>query len=209
MGVRGLYYKYSEEDRLNEYLRAVDNLTLNAENRLLAKVDEFRKQEQEIHELKREKDKEIQILKEMMQLIFEKQDREDKIWEEFNSDVDKNLGSLKASDKAKKSFIKESKANKEIDKRLKEASAAILKDSKKSVKKRWIIKLIYLIWQLVLHGLHNRHLLPEHGAMVNDDGTLTPLIAVGQETGQMNVKGTKGDMINYNNVRYCQFAVGN
>ncbi|PWU80710.1 MAG: hypothetical protein DLM72_11030 [Candidatus Nitrosopolaris wilkensis] len=96
-----------------------------------------------------------------------------------------------------------------MDKRLKEASAAILKDSKKAVKKRWIIKLIYLIWQLVLHGLHNRHLLPEHGAMVNDDGTLTPLIAVGQETGQMNVKGTKGDMINYNNVRYCQFAVGN
>lgn len=71
-----------------------------------------------------------------MQLIFEKQDREDKIWEEFNSDVDKNLGSLKASDKAKESFIKESNANKEIDKRLKEASAAILKDSKKSVKKR-------------------------------------------------------------------------
>ncbi len=93
MGVRGLYSKYSEEDRLNEYLRAVDNLTLNAENRLLGKVDDFRKQEQEIHELKREKDKEIQILKEMMQLIFEKQDREDKIWEEFNSDVDKNLGS--------------------------------------------------------------------------------------------------------------------
>lgn len=71
-----------------------------------------------------------------MQLIFEKQDREDKIWEEFNSDVDKNLVSLKASDKAKESFIKESNANKEIDKRLKEASAAILKDSKKSVKKR-------------------------------------------------------------------------
>jgi hypothetical protein len=72
----------------------------------------------------------------MMQLIFEKQDREDKIWEEFNSDVDKNLVSLKASDKVKESFIKESNANKEIDKRLKEASAAILKDSKKSVKKR-------------------------------------------------------------------------
>jgi hypothetical protein len=44
------------------------------------------------------------------------------------------------------------------------------------------------------------------GTMVNDDGTLTPFTAIGQETGQMNVKGTKGDMINYNNVRYCQFC---
>jgi hypothetical protein len=44
------------------------------------------------------------------------------------------------------------------------------------------------------------------GTMVNDDGTLTPFTALGQETGQMNVKGTKGDTINYNNVRYCQFC---
>jgi hypothetical protein len=52
LGVRSLYLKYSEEDKLNEYLRAVDNLTINAENRLLAQVDEFKKQERDIQELK-------------------------------------------------------------------------------------------------------------------------------------------------------------
>ena len=42
LGVRALYLKYTE-DRLNEYLRAADNLTIAASNRLLAQVDESKK----------------------------------------------------------------------------------------------------------------------------------------------------------------------
>jgi hypothetical protein len=49
-----LYLKYSEEDRLNEYLRAVDNLTIDTSNRLQAQVDEYKHQQLEIDELKRQ-----------------------------------------------------------------------------------------------------------------------------------------------------------
>jgi integrase len=54
IGVRGTYLKYSPEDLLNEYMRAHDALTINAENRLLAKVDEYKKQELEIQTLKQQ-----------------------------------------------------------------------------------------------------------------------------------------------------------
>lgn len=50
-GVRDAYQKYSEEDRLNEYLRAVDNLTIDASNRLQMQVDDYKKQERELKEL--------------------------------------------------------------------------------------------------------------------------------------------------------------
>jgi integrase len=52
IGVRATYLKYTVEDTLAEYLRALDNLTVHAENRLLAQVDEFKKQERDIQELK-------------------------------------------------------------------------------------------------------------------------------------------------------------
>ena|GEM_PF-318024 len=56
IGLRASYLRYSTEDLLAEYLRAVDNLTIDASNRLLAQVDEFKKQEREILELKKQKD---------------------------------------------------------------------------------------------------------------------------------------------------------
>jgi integrase len=129
LGVRSLYLKYSEEDKLNEYLRAVDNLTIDASNRLLAKVDEFKKQEQEIHDLKREKDKEIQELKEQMQMIFEKQNRENAISEDFTSGkFGHGINSIERFKKELRKYYN-SKRNKEINKKIEEAT--ILKDSKK------------------------------------------------------------------------------
>jgi integrase len=66
LGVRAVYLKYPEEDRLNEYLRAVDNLTINAENRLKKELDEYKKQEREIQELKQEKDKQSAQIEELL-----------------------------------------------------------------------------------------------------------------------------------------------
>lgn len=54
IGLRARYLKYSTEDKLNEYLRAVDNLTIDAANRLQKEVDEYKKQEREIASLKKE-----------------------------------------------------------------------------------------------------------------------------------------------------------
>jgi hypothetical protein len=52
IGIRTRYAKYSDADLLQEYLKAIDFLTINSENRLLAQVDEYKKQELEINSIK-------------------------------------------------------------------------------------------------------------------------------------------------------------
>jgi integrase len=52
IGVRSRYLNYSEEDLLQEYLKAVDLLTINETNRLRKKVDVLKKKEDEIQYLK-------------------------------------------------------------------------------------------------------------------------------------------------------------
>ncbi len=54
IGVRASYLKYSEEDKLNEYLRAVDNLTIDPASRLQKEVDEYKQQQRHIEELEKE-----------------------------------------------------------------------------------------------------------------------------------------------------------
>ena len=39
IGLASAYYRPSEDEMLNEYLKAVDNLTINEENRLKRKVE--------------------------------------------------------------------------------------------------------------------------------------------------------------------------
>jgi integrase len=59
IGVRDRYLNYSDEDLLEEYVKALDNLTINPENRLKLKVDVLEKNQQtritalekELHEL--------------------------------------------------------------------------------------------------------------------------------------------------------------
>jgi hypothetical protein len=41
IGLAGVYYKPSEDDFLEEYLKAVNNLTINEENRLKMKVEKL------------------------------------------------------------------------------------------------------------------------------------------------------------------------
>jgi integrase len=52
IGVRGRYLNYSEEDLLQEYLKAVDLLTINETNRLRKKVDILKEKDYEIEVLK-------------------------------------------------------------------------------------------------------------------------------------------------------------
>jgi integrase len=52
IGVRGRYLNYSEDDLLQEYLKAVDLLTINEANRLRKKVSVLEEKEQEIQSLR-------------------------------------------------------------------------------------------------------------------------------------------------------------
>jgi len=52
IGVRGTYLDYSEDDLRQEYLKAVDLLTINETNRLKKKVDILKEKEDEIQSLK-------------------------------------------------------------------------------------------------------------------------------------------------------------
>ena len=52
IGIRGRYLNYSEDDLLQEYLKAVDLLTINETNRLRKKVDILKEKEHEIKTLK-------------------------------------------------------------------------------------------------------------------------------------------------------------
>ncbi len=52
IGVRGRYLNYSEDDLLQEYLKAIDLLTINETNRLRKKVDILKEKEDEIKTLK-------------------------------------------------------------------------------------------------------------------------------------------------------------
>jgi hypothetical protein len=66
IGVRAKYLNYTDDDLLHEYLKAVDFLTINEENRLKKQVTELREQakgsENIITGKLQEKDKQIQEL---------------------------------------------------------------------------------------------------------------------------------------------------
>jgi hypothetical protein len=54
IGVRGHYVKYTEDELLQEYLKAVNNLTINEENRLKLKVKSLENQEAKVANLQKE-----------------------------------------------------------------------------------------------------------------------------------------------------------
>src|SRR2546425_3742910 len=73
LGIKALYLKYGEEDRLNEYLKAVDLLTINEENRLKIKVDELTAKSETneyiINHRLQEKESEVQNLKDQLKSL--------------------------------------------------------------------------------------------------------------------------------------------
>jgi hypothetical protein len=66
IGLASAYYRPSEDEMLNEYLKAVDNLTINEETRLQKKVNELTTKNQDskyiIEGKLAEKDKQIDTL---------------------------------------------------------------------------------------------------------------------------------------------------
>jgi hypothetical protein len=68
IGVRGRYLNYSEDDLLQEYLKAVDLLTINETNRLRKKVDVLEEKEDEIRRLKEQ----LHSYESQMQYVLER-----------------------------------------------------------------------------------------------------------------------------------------
>jgi hypothetical protein len=54
IGVRGRYVEYADDDLLQEYLKAVDLLTISPENRLKKQVEQYRKKESDVSVLRQE-----------------------------------------------------------------------------------------------------------------------------------------------------------
>ncbi len=57
IGLAGAYYKPTEDEMLEEYMKGVDNLTINPENRLLKKVDVLQKRNDSLDRLLERLDK--------------------------------------------------------------------------------------------------------------------------------------------------------
>lgn len=90
LGVKGLYLKYNEEDRLQEYLKAVNLLTIDEANRLKTKVEELTIKNQSneyiIKTKLEQKDQEISALKRQLTPILKKQKEIDVFLKELEKD---------------------------------------------------------------------------------------------------------------------------
>jgi integrase len=134
------YLEFPPEDLLQEYVKCIPLLTISEEEKLSVENKRLEAKSEQIVSMvdKRlnEKDKEIQELKDMMRMIFEREERDEKAWRRFDKDSEKYPGSLKASDNLKQFYLWESKKKKNIEfnKRISDASASILKDSKRKKK---------------------------------------------------------------------------
>ena len=70
IGLDDHYFKPSENDVLQEYLTAVDYLTINEENRLKKKVKELTSKQDEIEIMKERHEQEIKDIREQMNHII-------------------------------------------------------------------------------------------------------------------------------------------
>jgi flagellar capping protein FliD len=70
LGLDDNYFKPSENDVLEEYLAAVDWLTINEENRLKKQVKELTKKQDEIEVMKERHEQEIKDIHEQMDHIM-------------------------------------------------------------------------------------------------------------------------------------------
>jgi integrase len=70
IGLTGVYYKPSEQVMLNEYVKSVDNLTIDPNFRLKRQIRVLEGREQEIVAMKNEHDKEIQAMNEKIDKLM-------------------------------------------------------------------------------------------------------------------------------------------
>lgn len=70
-GLDSVYYKPHEDEILEEYLKAVDLLTINNEQRLKKQLDHFKKKSEEIQEIRQQLDKNYELKLESMKIEME------------------------------------------------------------------------------------------------------------------------------------------
>ena len=70
-GLDSVYYKPQEEEILEEYLKAVDLLTINNEYRLQKQLDQYKKKSEEIQEIRQQLDKNYENKIESMKIEME------------------------------------------------------------------------------------------------------------------------------------------
>ena len=71
IGLSGSYYRPDSREMLQEYLKAVDLLTISDENRLRIKVDELTQKQDEIQLMRTKHEHEMKIMREEMENKFQ------------------------------------------------------------------------------------------------------------------------------------------
>jgi hypothetical protein len=95
---------------LDAYLVAIDNLTINPENRLKRRVSEFEKKQSEIDELKYQHAQEMKGINEQMDRFakaYEKFEKANKLhWRLYEEDMKKYVPGWKPVTEEQKEFMK-------------------------------------------------------------------------------------------------------
>ena len=71
IGLSGSYYRPDSREMLQEYLRAVDLLTISDENRLRIKVDELTQSQDEIQLMRTKHEQDVKAIREDMENKFQ------------------------------------------------------------------------------------------------------------------------------------------
>ena len=64
------YVRVTTEDLLSQYMKAVDNLTINEENRLRRKVERLEEEQNEVAQMRLKHEREMKEMREEMQTKF-------------------------------------------------------------------------------------------------------------------------------------------
>jgi hypothetical protein len=78
-GISDSYYRATEMELLNDYLNAIDLLTVNEENRLNKRIIEFEKQKDEIAMIKLKHEKEMQEMRQQIDILMQSRHEADEL----------------------------------------------------------------------------------------------------------------------------------
>jgi hypothetical protein len=73
IGLSGSYYRPDSREMLQEYLKAVDLLTISEENRLRIKVDELTQEQDEIQLMRAKHEQDMKVMREDIKEEMKKQ----------------------------------------------------------------------------------------------------------------------------------------
>jgi hypothetical protein len=98
IGLASCYYRPTQDDLLREYLKAVDDLTINEENRLKIKVQQLEGESNEIQNLKKQMNENSAMLNDVLELI-KLRIKEDNIMGWESGEYEKHSNKVKTIDK--------------------------------------------------------------------------------------------------------------